>query len=67
MNGYTVGNVPDDMFRLTAYGLPDVPLRPSRRASVFTFRNPVFWLALAAAGASFALLWYMRSRRARLA
>ena len=55
--------VPDEIFRLTAYGLPEVPLRPTARISAFTWRNPVLWLALIAAVVSFGLLWATRARK----
>ncbi len=63
----TLGNPPDAIFRLSAYGLPEVPLRPSPRASVFTIRNPILWLAFGSTVFCFALLWFLRSRNARMA
>lgn len=62
----TLGGVSDDLFRMSTYGVPDMPLTPEARASVFTFRNPIFWLALLTAVASFTLLWVLRSRRDRV-
>jgi len=59
----TLGGATPDLFRLSAYGLPDLPLRPQKRASIFTFQNPVLWLALAATVVCFVALWLLRSRR----
>jgi hypothetical protein len=59
-----LGPPPDEMFRLTGYGLPDIPLRPMPQASIFTYSNPLFWLTLAASLISFALLWILRRREA---
>lgn len=61
-----LGSVPDEIFRLSAYGIPDIPLRAKRR-SIFTWRNPFLWLSLAAATGSFTLLWLLRKQRARTA
>mgnify|MGYP001065876469 CR=1 FL=1 len=59
-----LGPPPDKVFKLSAYGLPDVPLRPLPRASIFTFANPLLWLTFAASVVSFVLLWYLRPREA---
>ena len=59
-----LGSVPNDVFKLTAYGLPDIPDRPAPRRSVFTWSNPLLWLTFAAAVACFTILWRMRSRSA---
>ncbi|MFI5457734.1 MAG: hypothetical protein ACHRXM_20015 [Isosphaerales bacterium] len=59
----TVGDVvPAETFKLTAYGLPDIPLKPVRESSTFSFRNPLFWGALITAVISFALLRVLRPR-----
>jgi hypothetical protein len=58
----TVGNVSPDIFKLTGYGLPDIPLKPVPVSSTFSFRNPFFWGALVTAVFSFTLLRVMRSR-----
>lgn len=58
-----LGPPPDEAFKLPAFGLPDVPLRPLPRASIFTFANPLLWLTLAASVASFILLWHLRPRK----
>ena len=52
-----------EMFRLSAYGLPDLPLRPQPRMSIFTLRNPVLWFALASTVVCLVGLWLLRSRR----
>jgi len=56
----TVGNVSDDIFKLTAYGLPDVPLRPVRGVPLLSFRSPLFWGCLTAMAVSLSLLWWTR-------
>ncbi len=58
-----LGSASPDLFRLSAYGIPDLPLRPEKRPTIFTFRNPVLWLSLAATVACFTLLWRLRARR----
>jgi len=58
----TVGDVPSKIFKLTAYGLPDIPLKPVRESSTFSFRNPLFWGAFITAVVSFTLLMVMRAR-----
>ena len=58
-----VGDLPAEMFKLTAYGLPDVPLRPAPAPAVFSFRNPVLWGAIITAVASFVLLRVTRARK----
>ena len=63
----TFGDVPQEVFTLPAYGLPDLPLRPSPRASMFTFRNPILWLAFASSVICFFLLWFLRRRNVRAA
>ena len=62
-----LGPPPEKVFKLSAYGLPDVPLRPMPRASIFTFANPLLWLTLAASVVSFVLLRYLRPRAASAA
>ncbi len=61
-----LGEAPESMFHLPAYGLPEIPLRPSPRYSLFTLRNPVIWVALGAAVVCFGLLAVLRSRNQRL-
>jgi len=58
-----VGDVPAEMFKLTGYGLPDIPLRPAPRESAFTLRNPLLWVSFVMALISFALLWFIRRKR----
>jgi len=58
----TVGNVPDSIFKLTGYGLPELPLKPVRESSVFSLSNPLLWGSVIATVVSFALLLYTRSR-----
>lgn len=59
-----VGDVPDKIFKLSAYGLPDVPLKPKKaESSLFSLRNPLFWVALVVAVVSFTLLRLTRSRK----
>jgi hypothetical protein len=60
MSKIEVGKVSPEIFTLMAYGLPDIPLTPVRTSSSFSFRNPLFWGALIAAVASFALLGVLR-------
>ncbi len=59
----TLGAATPDIFRLPAYGLPDLPLEAQPQASVFTFRNPLLWLAMAAMVSCFVALWRLRSSR----
>ena len=56
---------PDDLFKLSHYELPDLPVRISPRASIFTLKNPIFWVALGSALFCFAFLWRLRWRRPR--
>jgi hypothetical protein len=58
-------DVPEDIFRLTAYGLPELPLRPIRATPAFSFRNPLFWVALAGMVVSLAVLWRTRHKSDR--
>lgn len=57
-----LGEPPAAMFKLSGYGLPDIPLRPTPRESTFTLRNPWLWASLATAVVSFTLLWITRRR-----
>jgi hypothetical protein len=61
----TVGDVPGEIFKLTAYGLPDIPLKPVLESSTFSFRTPLFWGALITAVVSFTLLIAMHVRTRR--
>jgi len=65
LNQITVGDPPAEVFKLTAYGLPDIPLRPVPVSSVFSFRNPLFWGSLATAVVCFVLLRVTRSRKGK--
>lgn len=58
----TAGNVPTEIFKLTAYGLPDVPLRAVSPPSIFSWRNPLVWGSLAMAVISFIVLRVLRPR-----
>ena len=61
----TLGKVPDEVFKLTSFGLPDLPLKAVREPSAaFSLRNPLFWGSLAAAVVSFGLLRRTRSKAA---
>ena len=55
-----VGNVSDDIFKMTAYGLPDVPLRPIRDVPFLAFGSSLFWGCLTAMAVSMSLLWWTR-------
>jgi len=57
-------NVSPEIFRLTGYGLPDIPLKPLKSASFFSYQNPVLWVSLFLAAVSFGLLWITRNRKA---
>ncbi len=61
----TAGDVNPGIFLLTAYGLPDIPLRAIRGSSAFSFRNPLFWGSLVVAIISFALLRITKSPRGK--
>ncbi|MEW4566227.1 hypothetical protein AB1L88_00020 [Tautonia sp. JC769] len=51
-----LGEVDEERFQLTAYGLPDIPLTPAPRPpSLFSLRNPIFWASLLVAIAAFTL------------
>lgn len=50
----------DSMFRLSGYGLPDVPLRPVPARRVFSWRNPLLWGSLAVAIVAFLALRWLR-------
>lgn len=52
----------DDMFTLSAYGLPDIPLKPEAAPSFFSFGNPLLWGSLAVAAVCFILLRLPRLR-----
>ena len=59
----TMGDAPERLFKLSGYGLPDVPLRPVRQPSAFSWRNPVTWISLTMAVVSIALLRVTRRKR----
>lgn len=55
------GPPPDSMFRLSGYGLPDVPLRPVPAHRAFSWRSPLLWGSITVAVvAVFALRWLRR-------
>ena len=62
-----LGDVPEEIFKLTAYGLPEIPDRPAPKRSVFTWSNPFLWLTFLAAVVCFTLLWKTRTRADRAA
>jgi hypothetical protein len=59
------GDPPDQIFKLSAFGLPDIPLRPAPVSSAFSFHSPLFWGALITAVVSFTLLRATRSRKVK--
>jgi hypothetical protein len=59
----SVGPPPPGRFRLSGYGLLDIPLRPRAAASAFSWANPWLWGSLAVAAACFGLLRATRPRR----
>ena len=56
-------NISPEIFRLTGYGLPDIPLKPLKSASFFSYKNPVLWISLVLAAVSFGLLYITRNRK----
>jgi hypothetical protein len=60
-NSVRPGFVDDAAFKLSAYGLPDLPIPSTSRSGFFSPRNPVFWLCMVVAIAAFGLL-FSRSR-----
>ncbi|MDX2037292.1 MAG: hypothetical protein SFX72_11630, partial [Isosphaeraceae bacterium] len=59
-----VGPPDESLFRLSGYGLPDVPLRPLTAASgPSLLGNGWFWGSLVAGALSLAALVFSRSRR----
>jgi hypothetical protein len=58
----TFDNVPHELFKLSHYGLPDIPLRPVTQSSTFSYRNPLMWGSLIVAVVSFTLLRVMRAK-----
>jgi hypothetical protein len=60
-----IGDVPDNRFALTAFGLPDIPLRPVPAPSFLSLRNPVLWASLVVAIAAFALQHLLKTRLKR--
>jgi hypothetical protein len=61
----TLRGVPDDIFKLPAYGLPELPLRAIRPTPTFSYHNPLIWFALATMVISFAVLWRTRQNAAK--
>jgi hypothetical protein len=59
-----VGPPDESLFRLSGYGLPDVPLRPVTASGPSLLGNGWFWGSLVAGGLSLAALVFSRSRRA---
>lgn len=53
---------PEGRFSLTAFNLPDIPLRPTPRASFFSLLNPILWVGIAAAIIAFGLLYVLRRK-----
>jgi hypothetical protein len=56
-------SVPDGVFGLPYYGLPDIPLRGVPNSSMFSVKNPLFWGSMILAIASFAILKFRRGNR----
>ncbi len=56
-------NIPEEIFTLTAYGLPDVPLSPRLEPPFFSPANPIFWGLIAIAAVSLLLLRLLRANR----
>jgi hypothetical protein len=59
----TLGDPPAEWFKLSGYGLPDLPLHPSPRSSAFSLRSPWLWGSLVTALVSFGLLRLLRRKR----
>jgi hypothetical protein len=60
----TLDEPPAEWFKLSGYGLPDVPLHPVPQPSAFSLHGPWLWGSLATALISFALLWRLRRKPA---
>jgi len=60
-----LGDAPAEMFKMSAYGLPDIPLKAVREPSILSLSSPLFWGSLVTAVLSFALLRLMRTRSAK--
>ncbi len=58
----TVGPVAAERFRLSGYGLPDLPLTPRPRARILTWSSPWLWGSLVTALISFGLARSLRHR-----
>jgi len=56
------GEPPEEMFKLSGYGLPDVPLSAAPPPNFFSLKNPIFWVCLGVAGASLGLLGFLRRK-----
>jgi len=65
LSAIIVGDVPEGIFKLTAYGLPDIPLQPVREPSLFSLHNPLFWGALITMVVSFVVLRLTRARASK--
>lgn len=64
IEGVTLGEPPPEVFRLSGYGLPDIPLAPVDRPSLFSWRNSWLWGSFATALVCFLLLRRTRRRSA---
>ncbi len=60
----TLGEPNPELFRLTGYGLPDLPLTPRSQPSAFSLVSPWFLVSFTIALASFVGLWVLRRRAA---
>ena len=60
-----IENVPDQIFRMTYYGLPDLPLKSAQKATSSSLRNPLIWGPLIMIIVSLAVLRMTRSKDQR--
>jgi hypothetical protein len=61
-----VNNTSESVFRLPAYGLPDIPLNAARtHGTYFTFFSPLFWVCVAGMIVSFVGLRILRRSGAK--
>ena len=56
------GSATEGDFRLTSFGLPEIPSTPTRVTSFFSFRNPWLWAGLLVSVVAFAVQWMMKRR-----